>query len=159
MEERTETKLRRTERELFIILFAMADLIKSYDAYYKDFLKARTETGYRDIKAAEAFFNKAIAQIMDTIPLKDLEAVRRQLINSEIEIKTKAAGVHNDGIWYLNTSDIAALVNAAIENKCVMCDNKSGRGCTLKHLIEGLPLEISADSVNVYMACFDRLKI
>lgn len=154
-----EQKLRRIERQLFIILFAMADLIKSYDEYYKEFLRARTKTGYRDIKAAEAFLNKMIGQIMDTIPAKDIAAIRQQLINSEIEIKTKAAGQKPDGIWYMNTADIAALVNAALENRCVICDNKSGRGCALKHIIEGLPLDITADNISVYMACYDRLKI
>ena len=154
-----EKKLRRNERELFIILFAMADLIKQYDEYFKPFLRSRTKTGYRDIKAAEAFFNKAIAQIMDTVPVKDLEAVRRQLIQSSIEIKTKAAGTPADGIWYLTTNDIADLVNAALENKCITCDNRTGKGCKLKHIIEGLPLEITEDNINIYMACYDRLKI
>ena len=154
-----EKKLRRNERELFIILFAMADLIKQYDEYYHSFLNARTKTGYRDMKAAEAFFNKAISQIMDTIPTKDLEAVRRQLMQSTIEIKTKAAGKPSDGVWYLQTQEIADLVNAALESRCILCDNKTGQGCKLKHIIEGLPLEITEDNINIYMACYEKLKI
>lgn len=154
-----EKKLRNRERQLFIILFAMADLIKDYSEYYREFLNGRTKTGYRDLKLAESHFNKMIAEIMETVPVKDLAAIRKQLMQSEIEIKTKAAGTHQDGIYYLSTADIAALVNAAVENKCTLCNNNSGRGCDLKRLIEGLPLEITNDNINLYMACYDRLKI
>ena len=151
-------KLRSKERQLLIIIFAMADLITSYDADFRDMLRARTETGYRDIKLAESRFNKIVSEILDTSPTKDLIALRKQLRQSTIEVKTRSAAGKPDTVWYMPTEDIAALVNAAT-SQCLLCDNRTGQGCDLKHIIEGLPIEISEDNISAYMACFDRLKI
>lgn len=151
-------KLRSKERQMLIVIFAMADLIGSYDEDFKQMLRARTETGYRDLKLAESRFNKMINEIMDTTPTKDLLAIRKQLRQSSIEIRTKAVGGAPDTVWYMPTKDIADLVNAATQ-QCMICDNKSGQGCGLKKIIEGLPIEISDHAISAYMACYDRLRI
>lgn len=152
------TKLRSKERQILIILFAIADLIEAYDEDFKTMLRARTKTGYRDIKSAAAHCNKMVSEIMDTAPIKDLIAIRKQLRQSKIEIRTAAAGGNPDTVWYLPTQDIAALVNAATQ-QCMLCDNKTGRGCELKKILEGLPVEISNDRISAYMACYENLKI
>lgn len=152
------TRMRRNERELMILLYAVQMLLENSEETARKTLTARTRTGWRDIRLMESLLDKTTSDLFDSVPQEQLQAIYADVKNSSIQIRVKAAGAVSDSIWHLETGQIATLVNYAVQS-CLMCDNKNGQGCKLKKLLEELPIEITGDALSAYMACADRLEV
>lgn len=152
------TRMRRNERELMILLYAMEMLLGNARETSQKTLKARTRTGWRDIRLVETLLDRTTTALFDTVPQDQLQAIYADVKNSSIQIRVKAAAAVPDSIWHLETGQIATLVNYAAQS-CLMCENRTGKGCGLKKLLEELPIEITGDTLSAYMACADRLEV
>lgn len=151
-------RMRRNEREQMILLYAMQMLLENARESFRKTLKARTITGWRDVRLIETLLDRTTTELLDTVPQDQLQAIYADIRNSTIQIKVKAAAAPSDSIWHLETGQIATLVNHAVLG-CMTCDNTTGKGCALKHILEELPIEITGDILSAYMACADRLEV
>lgn len=151
-------RMRRNEREAMILLCAIQMLIQNAHDTLRPMLRKRTSTGWRDIRRAESSLDTMTRELFDTVPVDQLRAIHADTANSSIQIRVRPATPPPDGIWHLETNQIAMLVNHAVQN-CLICENRVGKGCDLKKLLEELPIEITGESLSAYMACADRLDV
>lgn len=151
-------RMRRNERELMILLYAMEMLLQNARETAQKTLTARTTSGWRDIRLTETLLGKMNEELLDSVPQDQMQAIYADIQNSSIQIRVRAAASVPDSIWHLETGQIATLANYAVQS-CLMCDNRSGKGCKLKKLLEELPIEITSDALSAYMACADRLEV
>lgn len=151
-------RMRRNEREAMILLYAIQMLIQNAHTTLQAMLNARTTTGWRDIRRAETSLEKMTDELFDSVPIEQLRAIHADVVNSSIQIRVKSATPPPDGVWHLETGQIATLVNYAVQS-CLVCDNRTGKGCRLKKLLEELPIEITGNAISAYMACADRLEV
>lgn len=151
-------RMRRTEREQMILLYAMQMLLENARDSLQKTLTARTRTCWRDMRLAETLLDKTTTELLESVPQDQLRAIYADVKNSTINIRVKAATPSPDSIWHLETGQIATLVNHAVLG-CMTCDNTTGKGCALKQILEELPIEITGDMLSAYMACADRLEV
>ena len=151
-------RMRRSEREQMILLYAMQMLLGNARDSLRKTLKERTKTGWRDIRLAETLLDRTTTELLDSVPKEQLQAIYADIKNSSIQIRVRAAAPPPDSVWHLETGQIATLVNHAVLG-CMTCDNSTGQGCQLKRLLEELPIEITGESLHAYMACAGRLEV
>lgn len=88
----------------------------------------------RDIHAAKALLQKSLFNLLDTVPLKKLGAIRKELQNTYCILKTKpVGGGASDHTVYVDQKALIRLMERAISMDCFLCEKsvKEGRKCPL----------------------------
>ena len=141
-------RINAQQREAFVALYAGAQLLSQYEDDFVSVAK-RVKHGHRDIKMIMAVLEKLLVNMLETIPLEQLQAIKRQMSMSEIRVAAKNYTANRSDDWVMSREDINSLVVAA-SAACLTCDNTDGKGCELSRLIDELPVEV----VNtLYVGC------
>lgn len=136
------------QREVLLLLYGTVQMLEHHEQDLGT-LSRRVKNGYRDMRMALTVLNKLLRNVMDTVPAEQQMTVLRHMKISEIKIATKDVTGRTEDDWLLSRDDIAQLVNAATE-KCLMCDNTTGKGCELARLIDELPVDVTN---TLYVGC------
>ena len=86
---------------------------------------------------------------MDTVPVKQLQRLERQMEISEIKVVVHDVAGQRQDYWLMDRDDLVYLVNAAVEGACLMCEDQNGYGCRLKKLLDELPVTCDGSGSSV----------
>ena len=141
-------RIKSIEREALMALYGAEQLLEKCSREFRD-LSRRTKNGYRDIRLVEVKLNKLIDHILETVPEEQLRTVQRHMGMSEIRVVTKNYTGKYEDDWLISREDVFELTKAAAE-RCMTCENTTGKGCAIARLLDELPIDV----VNgIYIGC------
>lgn len=116
---------------------AMRTLWGAMNALQGDDLKARLQTtkdGWKALKTAEAFMQKAIEALNMTIPLNKLLTLQRELKETVCIVRLRGASyVSQRDSVFVSQPALVRLLDRAIQMDCMLCEKtrKEGAKCRL----------------------------
>ena len=120
---------------------ALKTIFGAINALDTDALDTRcklTDTAYSDIHTAHELLRKAMDAILETIPVKKLAVIRRELKTTYCILKTNpVAGNPQDHMVYVDQPALIRLMERAIHMDCCLCE-KSARECRRCQLYKDL---------------------
>lgn len=135
-------------REALTIVYAAAQAIEKVGVLKLERMSRRVPNGWRDLKMVSSRLNKLVENLLDTLPTKQLETMIAQMRISHLKVVMNEAGKAVDGQWIVPREDLAALADAVIGEKCMLCDRDDWYNCNLRRIITDLPVEGMRKSVN-----------
>lgn len=120
---------------------ALRLLFASKAAFENTALKDRLQTipgAWRDMRCVWAKVDKLLTRLLDTIPLKKLLALKRELKNTYCEMRIKGASntTSNDCV-YVSHQAIVRLIDRAMDMQCGLCE-KSAEDCRKCQLFQDI---------------------
>lgn len=100
------------------------------------------KNGWRDLRCLVKLSEKVMEDTLDTVPLKKLMQMRKELDNTICEIKTRGiVGRKDDGFMYVSEEAIIRLCQAATDLNCFSCQKtqkEAKRSCQLYKDIQSI---------------------
>lgn len=129
-------------REALTIVYAAAQAIEKVGVPKLERMSRRVPNGWRDLKMVSSRLNRLVESLLDTLPTKQLETMIAQMRISHLKVVMNEAGKVVDGQWVVPREDLAALVSAVVDVKCLMCDKADWYNCETRRIIGDLPVNV-----------------
>lgn len=122
-------------------LFGMVALWDSESGELKKRL-AGIPGGWRDARMIASVSDKLLRKILDTVPLKKLAMIRKELRSTvcEVVVKKDVTGVTKEAFTYVEQEALERITSKAMEMSCLFCEKcgKEARDCQLRKDVERL---------------------
>ena len=101
---------------------------------------------YTKIRAAQGGLNKSLEELLDTIPLEQLQTLKRNLTGMELRLQFKNIG-KVEHMEYVDLDALKAVCDTAIQNTCPYCDGTPDKRvkCPLLKALRTLPYSQDED--------------
>lgn len=127
--------------------YALRELFAAVDGFNRNAqeLEKRVRTipnGYRDLRMLQSVSAKLMQDILETVPVKKLAQIRRELENSEMILRVKPVNPKENeydyNLTYVPQQALERICRKAIELECFCCEKKSreAKKCQLRKDIQ-----------------------
>lgn len=144
-------RINAPQRAAVINLLAIDQLLRNMEITMRQ-LAGRCAGGWRDYRLVQSKISHLADDINDTIPVDQLQQLKRQGAMSEIRIMSRSVQPLKDE-YLISDEDLAVLLSYAVENTCIMCDGKDTYSCQLRKLIKELPVEATDGRAEIMSPC------
>lgn len=127
--------------------YALRELFAAVDGFSRNAqaLEKRVRmipNGYRDLRMLQSVSAKLMRDILETVPVKKLIQIRRELENSEMILRVKPVNPkkneYDDNLTYVPQQALERICRKAIELECFCCEKKDreAKKCQLRKDIQ-----------------------
>lgn len=131
-------KLTRAEYSAVLSMMCVVDIMVHESTRLEERIKL-LPYGLRDYKMIIKRLEQLAEDILSTVPIKRLRAIREEL--KYMEIRATLKGVTGDkggGIVCVNTDELMAVIDEIVSMRCLLCEKrgKDIKRCKYLHIIE-----------------------
>lgn len=124
-------------REALNAMFAMHSVMTGFEEQFKH-MSRRIPNGWRDFRLIQSKMAKMLEDILDTIPLEQLQVIKRHMEISSIHLGV--SGVKPKDYWLMTHEDLADLADYATKTTCFACTD-TDKPCRLREILKNLPIK------------------
>ena len=128
------------EREAIVLLSAIDTALRRYNGSISRMAERRGKEWGEGEGSVFKAIDDLIEDLLLTVPMEQLNAIRNQMLMSDIHIGIRNAQRPKD-LWLITYEEGTALANALVESKCLFCELNANEACPYRDLLDSLPVD------------------
>ena len=139
-------RINAKDRECMVNLCAVECLMRC-DADQFKLVSKRVPNAWRDYRMVQTTLDRLNGKLLATVPPEQLGTILKHTQNAIVKVAIKGINDKPEDDWVISRTDLSMLINAEVEEMCLMCTNTTGQGCWLRRIMEESPVDVTGFDV------------